>query len=55
MKMTLINAMFLKQLTRRLTDATHDKKEADYLAQAISIAIMRGNAASVLACLNITW
>ena len=43
---------FIKDLKRKLTQTTGDHREAGYLAAAISIAITRGNAASVLACLQ---
>jgi hypothetical protein len=43
---------FIKQLRRKLAETTGDPREAGYLAAAISIAITRGNAASILACLQ---
>ena len=43
---------FLREISKRLLTETGDKREAAFLAQRISIAILRGNAASILACLN---
>ena len=44
--------IFLAQLRKKLVAATQDPKEAGYLAAAISIAINRGNAASIIGCLD---
>jgi hypothetical protein len=43
---------FLTQLRRKLVETSREPKEAGYFAAAISIAIMRGNAASILGCLE---
>ena len=42
---------FLTSLKRKLVRSTQEPKEAGYFAAAISIAIMRGNAASILGCI----
>jgi hypothetical protein len=43
---------FLAEVGRQLYDSTGDPREANYLYQRISIAIARGNAASILASLR---
>lgn len=40
-----------KELAKRLVDATGDQKAGAYLAQRISIAVQRGNAAGLLGTL----
>ena len=40
---------FLTELGKRVTACTGDKREATWLRQRISLAIMRGNSASILA------
>jgi hypothetical protein len=40
-----------KMISKRLVDASGDQKAGAYLAQRISIAIQRGNAASLLGTL----
>ena len=39
---------FLKELGRRIARETGDKREADYLFQRVSLAVVRGNATSLL-------
>ncbi|CAG9135278.1 unnamed protein product [Plutella xylostella] len=39
---------FIKELGRRLRDRGHDKRSGAYLMQRISLAVQRGNAASVM-------
>eukprot|EP00914_Ancora_sagittata_P021733 GHVO01043198.1.p2 GENE.GHVO01043198.1~~GHVO01043198.1.p2 ORF type:complete len:117 (-),score=10.71 GHVO01043198.1:61-411(-) len=41
---------FLNYVKNKLIEATNESKEAGYFDQALSIAIMRGNASSILAC-----
>ena len=41
--------MLVKDLGKRLTASTGDRRETAWLAQRISVAVARGNAASVLA------
>jgi len=44
---------FVLELGRRLTDATHDTLETNYLFQRLSVAVQRGNAicfSSTLPC-----
>ena len=45
--------LVFKSLSKRLVDATRDQNAGVYLAQRISIAIQRGNAASMLGTLPI--
>jgi len=40
---------FLQQLGRRITSQTGDVSESSWLLQRISIAVVRGNAASIMA------
>lgn len=42
---------FIKKVAPRLVDVTGDKRAGSFLAQRISLAIQRGNAASVLGTL----
>ena len=42
-------AVFLTDLGRRISDATGDRREVTWLRQRVSLAIIRGNAAAVLA------
>lgn len=44
------STMFLNYVKNKLIEATNESKEAGYFDQALSIAIMRGNASSILAC-----
>ena len=43
----------IKELGRRITEATGDPHETAYLLQRISVAVQRGNAASVVGCLPV--
>jgi hypothetical protein len=43
---------FLREVNKRQLTETGDRREAAFLSQRISIAILRGNAASILACLD---
>ena len=40
---------FISELGRRITEKTKDKRETHWLRQRLSIAVIRGNAAAVLA------
>ena len=42
-------AAFLTDLGRRITDVTGDRREVAWLRQRVSIAVIRGNAAAILA------
>ena len=41
-------SLFYREITKRLIDASRDQKAGLFLGQRISIAIQRGNAASLL-------
>ena len=43
---------FIKQIGSRITDTTGEPRSTSYLLQAISMAIQRGNAASIIATVN---
>ena len=43
------SAKLISELGRRLTGCTGDKRETQWLRQRLSIAVARGNAASILA------
>ena len=40
---------FLKRLGKQISTVTGDKREAEWLLERISLAVVRGNAASILA------
>jgi len=40
----------LHELGRRITESTSERRATEYLLQRLSVAIQRGNAASVLGC-----
>ena len=43
---------FIKELGRRISGVTHDARETSFLLQRLSVAVQRGNAASVLGTLS---
>ena len=43
------SAKFVTELGRRMAQVTGDKREVQWLRQRLSIAVVRGNTASVLA------
>ena len=43
------SSRFISELGKRITNCTHDKRETHWLRQRLSIAVVRGNAASILA------
>ena len=47
------SARFIAELGHRITGSTGDRRETHWLRQRLSIAVIRGNAASVLATGNI--
>jgi len=44
---------FLSGLTKKLVDVSGDHRERQWLHQRLSLAVARGNAASILACVQI--
>ena len=44
--------IFLQELGRRISRVTGDKRETTYLFQRLSVAIQRGNAASVMGTMS---
>jgi len=45
-------APFLSGLRKKLVDASGDPRERQWLHQRLSLAVARGNAASILACVK---
>jgi len=46
-------ASFLSSLTKKLGDASRAPRECQWLYQRLSLAMVRGNAASILACVQV--
>jgi len=46
-------APFLSGLTKKVVDVSGDLRERQWLHQRLSLALARGNAASILACVQV--
>ena len=46
-------APFLSGLAKKLVDVSGDPRECQWLHQRLSLAVVRGNAASILACVQV--
>ena len=46
-------APFLSGLAKKLVDVSGDPRECQWLHQRLSLAVVRGNAASILACVRV--
>jgi len=46
-------APFLSGLTKKLVDVSGDPRERQWLHQHLSLAVAKGNAASILACVQV--
>jgi len=46
-------ALFLSGLTKKLVDVSGDPRERQWLYQRLSLAVAKGNAASILACVQV--
>ena len=46
-------APFLSGLTKKFVDVSGDPRECQWLHQRLSLAVVRGNAASILACVRV--
>jgi len=46
-------APFLSGFTKKLVDVSDDPRERQWLRQRLSLAVAKGNAASILACVRV--